>query len=235
MTKMQEDKLDAVAAAVQRLEANNVNLTESINKVLQIHIALKNDLDQLTNRVHEIETKIKSLPSSQPVSNETADMFKIQDKLDDLENCSRQSNILFFGIPDGDATESWEDSERHLKDFCIEKLGVTVASISRAHRLGRFSNGKTRPIIAKFYNEKEVESVLNLGYKLKGSSFSLSRDYYSEAVRQKRRRLWQFSKTIKKEGDRIRLSFNKLHVNNDVYIWDTPGNHAVRISKPFAV
>ncbi|KAL1468415.1 hypothetical protein MTO96_041500 [Rhipicephalus appendiculatus] len=139
MTKTQEDKLDAVAAAVQRLEANNVNLTESINKVLEIHIAFRNDLDQLTNRVHEIETKVKSLPSTQPVSNVNADMSKIQDKLDDLENRSRRSNVLFFGIQDGNATEPWEDSERHLKDFCTGKLGVTVTSISRAHRLGRFS------------------------------------------------------------------------------------------------
>lgn len=117
-----------------------------------------------------------------------------------------------------------------MREFCTQKLGIAVTSVARAHRLGRFSTDKKRPIIAKFYNEKEVESVLSLGYKLKNTNLSVSRDY-SEAVRLKHSGLWQFSKTIRKEGDRIRPSFDKLRVNNDVYLWDTTRNRAERVSE----
>ncbi|XP_077543323.1 uncharacterized protein LOC144155629 [Haemaphysalis longicornis] len=135
-----------------------------------------------------------------------------QEKIDDLENRSRRSNVLFFGIEDTDQSESWEASETHVREFCSNKLSVTAASIARAHRLGRFSAEKTRPIIAKFYNEKtrrDVETILSKGVKLKNTTFSISRDF-SEAVRDKRRKLLQFSRVIKKEGDRVRLVFNKL-------------------------
>lgn len=53
---------------------------------------------------------------------------------------------------------------------------------------------------------------------------------YSEAVRDKRRKLLQFSKSLRKDGDRIRLVFNKLFVNDDVYMWDTESNSAKQLS-----
>lgn len=95
--------------------------------------------------------------------------------------------------------------------------------------MGRFSSEKKRPIIAKFFNEKEVELVLSRGFKLKNTSLSISRDY-SETVREKRRKLLQFSRTMKKDGDRVRLVFNKLHLNNDVYEWNTNEGQAVLVS-----
>lgn len=77
---------------------------------------------------------------------------------------------------------------------------------------------------------KGVQTFLSLNYIFKNTNLNISCDY-SEAVRLKRRGLCQFSKTIRKEGDRIRLSFDKLRVNNDVYLWDTTGNRAVRVSE----
>ncbi|KAH7985171.1 hypothetical protein HPB49_026570 [Dermacentor silvarum] len=220
----------AMGVSVNAQEDGEAPYVKAIKVVLHIHVTLKNDLQLLTKMVTELEAKLNTLPSKQPVSNENTDISKIQNKVDDLENRSRRLNVLFFGINDSNAAEPWENSERHVREFCTQKLGIAVTSVARAHRLGRFSTDKKRPIIAKFYNEKEVESVLSLGYKLKNTNLSISRDY-SKAVRLKRRGLWQFSKTIRKEGDRIRLSFDKLRVNNDVYLWDTTGNRAVRVSE----
>lgn len=146
-----------------------------------------------------------------------------------MENRSRRSNLLFYGILDTGESEDWETSEQIVTKFCKDQLEVTVASIARAHRLGRFASERTRPIIVKFFNEKEIETVLSNGHKLKDTNFGISRDY-SEAVRDKRRKLWQFSKTIKKDKDRVSLVFNKLKVNKDVYIWDTQANCAKLVS-----
>lgn len=155
----------------------------------------------------------------------------MQEKIDDLENRSRRSNVLFYGISDTNKSEAWDVSERLAREFCTNKLGISVSTIARAHRIGRFSPDKPRPIIAKLFNEKEVETVMANGFKLKNTTFSVSRDY-SEAVRDIRRKLWQFSKTVKKDGDRLRLNFNKLTINNDTYFWDTEAECAVRVSQP---
>lgn len=231
MTKEQEAKLDLVTNVVQRLEISNASVLDSINKLLQNHITLKDNLESLTKRVQELETKAEMSPPPQASVNVDENISKLQDKIDDLENRSRRSNVLFFGVTDTDESETWECSERLVTEFCSNRLGITVSSIARAHRLGGFSSAKKRPIIAKFYNDKDVELVLGQGLKLKNTPFSISRDY-SEAVRDKRRKLLQFSKTIKKDGDRVRVAFNKLFVNNDLYIWDVDINAAVHVPRP---
>lgn len=81
-------------------------------------------------------------------------MSVIRDKIDDLENRSRRSNLLFYGIRHTGESEYWEMSEQIVTKFRQDKLGASTASIARAHRLGRFSNERTRPIIEKFFNKK---------------------------------------------------------------------------------
>lgn len=230
MTKAQEEKLDLVAGSILRVEASNSVLQESVNKVLQSHLEIKNDLEKLTKRVLELEQKFAAAPSAQSIACSDNGLVGVQEKIDDLENRSRRSNVLFYGITDSAKSETCEESELLVNNFCTEKLGLTVTSISRAHRVGRFSSEKKRPIIAKFFNEKEVELVLSRGFKLKNTSLSISRDY-SETVREKRRKLLQFSRTMKKDGDRVRLVFNKLHLNNDVYEWNTNEGQAVLVSR----
>lgn len=220
-------------SAVQRLEASNTSLLEGVNKILQVHITLQNDLQALTKRVEELESKSQLTASPGPSASSEPNISKMHEKIDDLENRSRRSNVLFYGISDTEKSEAWDVSERLVHEFCTNKLGITVSTIARAHRIGCFSSDKPRPIIAKLYNEKEVESVMGNGFKLKYTTFSVSRDY-SEAVRDRRRKLWQFSKIVKKDGDRVRLNFNKLLINNDTYYWDTEAECAVRTSQPVA-
>lgn len=263
MSKAQEEKLVYVFDAVKRMEASNISVLESVNKVLHIHITLKNDYESLSKRVMELESRVESSISAQIPANNDAKLSQMQsqiiemqskiqspghsvattshnnisvirDKIDDLENRSRRSNVLFYGIADGDPTESWEAVQKIVTDFCQNQLELTVSSIARAHRLGRFLPDKTRPIIAKFFNDKEVEAIIGRGSKLKNTSFGLSRDF-SKPVREKRRNLLQFSKSIKKESDRVRLVFDRLHINDDVYVWDTNSNKAAPITNHAAL
>ncbi|KAH9367718.1 hypothetical protein HPB48_021860 [Haemaphysalis longicornis] len=153
----------------------------------------------------------------------------LHDKIDDLENRSRRSNVLFFGVDDNEPSETWDATEGLVREFCASKLGITVDSVARAHRLGRFVRDKKRPIIAMFFNDREIEAILNKGPKLKNTPFSISRDY-SLPVREKRRKLAHFKKSVAKEGDRCRLVFTKLFVNHDIYVWDTENECAVRLN-----
>lgn len=59
---MQEEKLDMIVSAVQRLEASNTNMLESVNKVLQVNIVLKNDLESLTKRQTKSKANLSHFP-----------------------------------------------------------------------------------------------------------------------------------------------------------------------------
>lgn len=203
MTKAQEKKLDFVFDAVKRLETSNVSVLESVNKVLHIHMGLKNDFELLSKRVTEIESRLESSVSAPlPVNSEEisrlqsqivdlqseihsgasgaapllGNMSNIENKIDELENRSRRFNVLFYGIADGGLSESWDTVQKIVTDFCQNQLQLAVTSIARAHRLGHFSPDKTRPITVKFFDDKEVEAIIGRGSRLKNTSYGFSLD-----------------------------------------------------------
>ena len=54
--------------------------------------------------------------------------------------------------------------------------------IDQAHRLGRFKRDKHRQIIVAFRDYSDVESILSNAHKLKGTKYSINRDYPQEIV-----------------------------------------------------
>lgn len=137
--------------------------------------------------------------------------------------------MLFYGIDDAVQSETWEASEKLVTDFCESKLGINLTSLTRAHHIGRFSESKQRPIIAKLMNDKEIDSILSKGYKLKGITLSIFCDY-STSVRAKRKHFLAFSETIKKDGNRINLRFHNLFHNSLVYVWDSDSGRPVQLN-----
>ena len=89
----------------------------------------------------------------------------------------------------------------------------------RAHRLGRFTLNKTRPIIVAFRDFGDTETIMSHAKKLQGTQFGISRDYPSEIVKA-RQKLWPEFKRFKQEAgpsDRISISYPaKLIVNKEV-------------------
>lgn len=69
---------------------------------------------------------------------------------------------------------------------------------------------------------------MNKGPKRQNTQFSISCDY-SLPVSDKRCKLAQFKKSAAKQGEHCRLFFTKLFINN-VYVWDTVNDSAVRIN-----
>ena len=82
-----------------------------------------------------------------------------------------RNNLRFIGIKakSGAESKTWEESERKVKVFLQEKLGLDTEEITieRAHRIGKKAEGKRMIIIAKFLNYKQREKVLNKYKELK--------------------------------------------------------------------
>lgn len=82
----------------------------------------------------------------------SADLKRVIQKCENLENQSRRNNLLFFNLLDVRG-ETWAKAEESLIPFCNEMLGVVISlpAIERAHRLGSFRENRpsSRPIIVK--------------------------------------------------------------------------------------
>lgn len=86
MTKSQEEKLDLVFNTVQRLDSSSTGILESFNKMLQIHINLKSELEQSPQSVFELEAKIYFDASEKIPLIYEEQLFKLQSQLDDFEH-----------------------------------------------------------------------------------------------------------------------------------------------------
>lgn len=123
---------------------------------------------------------------------------------------------MFFGIPDC-PTETWVESEGLVQDVLSRhlKLQIPDSEVSRAHRLGSYTDKKTRPIIIKFSSSKVRDAVWAQKHKLKGTGVSASEDF-CRATRNSRRKLTEFAKVA---GQPYSLRMNKLIMNKKRYVY----------------
>lgn len=132
--------------------------------------------------------------------------------------------MLFFGLDD-DPEEDWAKSEEKIINLCSNKLQLSKTSrhFERVHRLGKYTEGKNRPIIAKFALFKDKQEVLSSARKLKGTGLSISEDF-SFTTRQIRKKLYDFAKA---QNTKFYLAVDTLRMDKKTYVVDSITNQVV--------
>ena len=135
-----------------------------------------------------------------------------------LESHSRRNNLNFFNIPERE-DETATKCESILRNFMdvrlmLNKEDANDISFERVHRVRkpRASEGKPRPLIAKFTFHRDKEFVLSNSKNLRGTDFAIARDFPKE-IDDERRRLVPFSKDAKETGQDAKLNYKKLYIN----------------------
>lgn len=138
------------------------------------------------------------------------------ERLSELENRSRRNNLLVFGVKEG-SPESESDLKVSVVDNIFgKKLNVHVKTIERIHRLGKQRPGHIRPVIMRFYDFKEKDTILRNCSKLKGTSISVSNDYSKETVAV-RKKLWDSAAADRGSGKKVSLVYDKLKVGESLF------------------
>ena len=98
-------------------------------------------------------------------------------KLNDLEQYTRKSSIRIFGVSDKNKNETAEQSIDETMGV-LNKIGakITKQNIVIAHRVGRFEDKKTRPIIVKFVSNIHKREAIFHRRKLRGTGLGISED-----------------------------------------------------------
>ena len=104
-------------------------------------------------------------------------------KLVYLEGCSRQNNLRFEGIKEHE-NESWEDCESIIYNLLEKKLEMDIENIviKRAHRIGKKSKNRSRPIVAQFSFYRDKMNILNKCKKLKNTISFVFEDFSRETA-----------------------------------------------------
>lgn len=201
--KKYRDRLDAIERKLDTIEQKNAQITH-----LEIKVKEATDLaNDIKAHYEELKMENKSL----------------RERLLQIEGQSRRNNLLFDGIPEKKG-ETWEESEKKLKDFLRTDLKLMDANdiqFERVHRLG-YNNAaqKPRTLIARFSFFKQRELVWKERTKLSktNSKCWVSEDYPTE-IKRDRQVLLPIMRSAKKQPGvtSCSLKVDKLFINNKQY------------------
>lgn len=195
--------------------------------IKEIRESFTKKIDSLSQKFQKLEEEVLSLridgEEVKRLDGTIRDMARTismqQEKLVDLEDRSRRNNLVVFGIPEPENETHEALKEKMVDSIFRDKLGVTVRSVERIHRLGARREGKTRPVIMKLFNSSEKAEILKNCRKLKGTRISINNDY-SQATIERRRLLWASARSEKESGSKVQLIHDKLKINSDLYFWN---------------
>ncbi|XP_077484391.1 uncharacterized protein LOC144094321 [Amblyomma americanum] len=216
----------AILAELQKLTSGQSTLISEVKDLSSRLVATDKSITELSKRITELETHYQDLASPKTevesiktdAATSASQISNLESRVDDAENRSRSNNLLFYGLPDTSSKETSSESEELVTRLCSENLDITIdpKEIERAHRLGRHSSERCRPIIVKFTFHKTEESILKNARKLKDTDYSIGEDF-SHSVRKARKHLLRFAKET---SDKYALRFKTLYIGPKQYIFD---------------
>ena len=71
--------------------------------------------------------------------------------MDDLESRSMRENLMFYGIAEGGDDENCEGLVKSVSRDTFKVTRAHQMLFDRAHRVGRKSGAKVRPVVVKFH------------------------------------------------------------------------------------
>ena len=139
----------------------------------------------LNEKISTMEKNLFSLKKDIDITQTTKPSWAIdiENKLVDLEDRSRRTNLRINGIKEG-KNETWKECEERVNCFLEEKLDIDTSEIwiERAHRVGEKKNGLERQIVVQFNSYKNKLDILRNCKKLKGTNFSVFEDFSKETA-----------------------------------------------------
>ena len=231
-------KIDKIEASIQTLTLKmsqiETKLTTLDKKVNDMDKAVtfmdsgfesqKKELDESKEEIKRLKRNYQDMGAS--VKKCETQNEAVSDKVLDLESRSMRENLIFYGIHESqriDDETGDENCERLVKDLISTKLEINTENmtIDRAHRLGGPRAKKPRPIVVKFhqYSDRETVRVKSrneaVKMRLRESNQGIGVQQ-PQQYREARRALFEQAKREEERGKRTRIVGNKLYVNNRV-------------------
>ncbi|KAM7303096.1 uncharacterized protein ISCGN_018604 [Ixodes scapularis] len=152
--------INPLSYTMQKLSAGQTKLIEEVKGLKSQLQITDRTISDLGRRMTDLEGHYQGLSTLRAEVEATVtravhaarQVSDLEARVDDTENRSRRKNLIFYGVPDPSPTETFAQSEQRIIRLCSELFDVTLDSkeIERAHRLGRHSVERPRPIIVNF-------------------------------------------------------------------------------------
>uniref|UniRef100_A0A667ZPJ3 L1 transposable element RRM domain-containing protein n=1 Tax=Myripristis murdjan TaxID=586833 RepID=A0A667ZPJ3_9TELE len=193
-----EITLQAVWDAIQGIKQHIDEKTEPLQTSLA---ALQTSLNNVNGHIEELENRVST--NEDDIENHKTRLEQLEeshahlvDKIEDLENRSRRSNLRFIHVPE---SAEGRDIIAFMSRLIPELLGhenfPEPPAIERAHRSPTFrrvdDTAKPRPILVKLLNFQDKVKILRLARKknqllYNGSRIHIYPDFSPELAKKRR-------------------------------------------------
>lgn len=218
------------ANAFREIELNpGPTVEEMLETILKTQTQIQARLTQIEEKLEplsEYATKINNLDIAVESLQRTIEQQ--QERLIELEDRARRNNLLVFGVTETDKETRQDIEEKVLKNIFSTRLGVTVSSVERIHRIGQKKSKQDRPVIVRFYDYNEKMAIFRSCKKLRGTNIAVSDDYSKETL-EKRKSLWRSALDDRRNGAKVKLVRDKLYIDDAAYTWDSRSHTRVKV------
>ena len=151
------------------------------------------------------------------IERQSEEIGRLRDQLLSEQTRSMRSNLIFSGIPETDRNENCESI---VREFISHNMGVDDRDIpiERSHRLGPRQRGKNRPIVTKFLNFKDKETIRQAAPKtLRNTKYGVNEQFPKE-IADRRKLLIPILKAEKSQQRRANLVVDKLYTEEATFV-----------------
>ena len=160
---------------------------------------------------------------SKDLAKETRDhMVDIEQSVDDvkrqlqaLEDQRRKLNLIVAGVEDG-VDETKELLQGKLNSIFVNYLHLTDLAYVHCHRLGSYSQGRSRGVLVTFHNMEQRSKVWRARFSLKGSELFIREDF-SITTRQARDKLYPFRQAAIASGKKAMMRGDSVIIDGQRY------------------
>ena len=159
--------------ALQEIKAE-LKALASAEDVRKLASEFKEQIAKLEGTIFELCSEISSVKAENKALRDRVN--DLESGINSLEQYGRRTNIRIFNLKENKG----ESSEMCRKKCCelFTEIGVATkeADLEAAHRVGRETDGRNRPIIVRFLDRRQRDRVLDNRRKLKGKRVAISED-----------------------------------------------------------
>ena len=204
--------IEAIGVRVAKVEETVKNQS---TKIQELESSLEFTQQLVDDKVEDIDKQVHQHINdlNQCIYHTNQEAKYLKNKLRTLEDRNRRNNLRIDGLKENDH-ESWEDSERKVKDLIKNKLAIEEnIIIERAHRIGKKEHGKNRSIIFKLQSWKQKEVIIKNSNKLRNTGIYVNEDFSDETMLI-RKELFKQMKKERDDGKFAKVIYDKLYVRD---------------------
>ena len=208
-------KVSSMDSRLLSLEKSQIESKQKIDQLENSSLFVSQGVDDIHSKQSKLNDEIKAdRDKSTSLSKEYEKLKTVKEDILDLQARSMRDNLLFMGFPECDSFEDRknENCVKMVHDFCRDRLKISDAhdsvKIERAHRLGRYTRNKSRPIIVKFNHFPDKMLIKSRAFEeLKGTSFRVAEEY-PKVIQDRRKVLGETMKRAREAGRTASLSYD---------------------------